>query len=59
MKKQNIAVIGVFAFILAVAVGYALFSEKLTISGTAGASGNFDVEFTSVGQPTCQGYSGE
>ena len=27
MKKQSIAIIGVIAFVLAVAVGYALFSE--------------------------------
>lgn len=58
MKKQNIAIIGVVAFILAVAIGYALFSETLTVSGTASASGDFDVEFTSVGTPTCEGFSG-
>lgn len=57
MKKQSIAIIGVIAFVLAVAVGYALFSETLTISGTATAQGTFDVEFTSVGQPTCSGFS--
>lgn len=58
MKKQNIAIIGVVAFILAVAVGYALFSETLTVNGTATAKGDFDVEFTSVGNPTCSGFSG-
>ena len=58
MKKQNIAIISVVALILAVAVGYALFSEKLTINGTATAKGDFDVEFTSVGTPTCSGFSG-
>ena len=58
MKKQSIAIIGVIAFVLAVAVGYALFSEKLTIDGTATANGDFDVEFTSVGTPTCSGFSG-
>ena len=58
MKKQSIAIIGVIAFVLAVAVGYALFSETLTISGTATAKGDFDVEFTSVGTPTCSGFSG-
>ena len=52
MKKQNIIVVGIIAFILTVAVGYALFSETLTISGTATAEGTFDVEFTSVGTPT-------
>lgn len=58
MKKQSIAIIGVIAFVLAVAVGYALFSETLTINGTATAEGNFDVEFTSVETPTCVGFSG-
>ena len=48
MKKQSIAIIGVVAFVLAVAVGYAIFSETLTINGTATAQGNFDVEFTSA-----------
>ena len=45
MKKQNIAIIGVIAFVLAVAVGYALFSQTLTINGTATAKGSFDVVF--------------
>ncbi len=57
MKKQNIAIIGVVAFILAVAVGYALFSDTLTISGTATAKGDFDVEFTSVGEIKKVGYT--
>ncbi len=57
MKKQNIAIIGVVAFILAVAVGYALFSETLTVNGTATAKGDFDVEFTSVGEITKVGYT--
>lgn len=57
MKKQNIAIIGVVAFILAVAVGYALFSETLTINGTATAKGDFNVEFTEVGEITSEGYT--
>lgn len=57
MKKQNIAIIGVVALVLAVAVGYALFSETITINGTATAKGNFDVEFTSVGTITKAGYT--
>ena len=55
MKKQNIIVVGIIAFILTVAVGYALFSETLTISGTATAEGTFDVEFRS--HCTYFGYS--
>lgn len=57
MKKQNIAIIGVIAFVLAIAVGYALFSETITVTGTATAKGSFDVEFTKVGTPTCSGFS--
>ena len=57
MKKQNIVIIGVVALILAVAVGYALFSETITINGTATAKGDFDVEFTSVGTITKSGYT--
>ncbi len=57
MKKQNIAIIGVIAFVLAVAVGYALFSQTLTINGTATANGSFDVQFTKVGTPTSVGYT--
>ena len=57
MKKQNIAIIGVIAFVLAVAVGYALFSQTLTINGTATANGSFDVQFIKVGTPTSLGYT--
>lgn len=57
MKKQSIIIIGIIAFVLAVAVGYALFSETITINGTATAKGDFDVEFTTIGTPTCDGYS--
>lgn len=51
MKKQSIAIIGVIAFVLAVAVGYALFSDQLTVTGTAKASGKFDYDL-SVGEIT-------
>lgn len=57
MKKQSIAIIGVIAFVLAVVVGYALFSDNLTVSGSATATGDFDVEFTSVGTITKVGYT--
>ncbi|MCI5732968.1 MAG: hypothetical protein MR296_02905 [Tenericutes bacterium] len=58
MKKQNIIIIGLIAVILTMAVGYALFSETININGTATAEGTFDVEFTSVGTPTCVGFTG-
>ena len=49
MKKQSIAIIGVIAFVLAVVVGYALFSDNLTVSGSATATG--------VGEITKVGYT--
>lgn len=58
MKKNSMAIIGVVAFVLAVAVGYALFSETINVNGSATAKGDFDVEFTSVGTPTCIGFTG-
>ena len=58
MKKQNIAIIGVIAFVLAIAVGYALFSQTLTINGTATAKGSFDVEFTTATIQTEVGSTG-
>lgn len=58
MKKQSIAIIGVIAFVLAVAVGYALFSDTITITGTATASGSFEVDFIEPTQTsTSSGYT--
>lgn len=48
MKKQNMFIICAIAFLLTVTVGYALFSETITINGTATARGNFDLEFTTA-----------
>lgn len=45
MKKQNVAIIAVVALVLAVAVGYALFSQTINISGSATAQGSYDVVF--------------
>ncbi|MBO5141574.1 MAG: hypothetical protein J6C46_01010 [Clostridia bacterium] len=43
-KKYLLAVL--VLFILALAAGYAAFSDTLIITGTANASGKFDMEFT-------------
>ena len=48
-KKYLIGLLVVL--LLALAVGYAAFTDVLTISGTANASGSFDVEFTSASVP--------
>ena len=46
MKKKNMIIIGVIALILVVAVGYALFSDTLTINGSATAKGDFNMTMT-------------
>lgn len=59
MKNQKFIIAGVIAFVLALATGYALFSDEITVSGTATAKGSFDVEFTSVGTIVKSGYTDE
>ena len=46
MNKQNRILLGVLAFIVACTIGYALFSETITISGTATAKGDFSITTT-------------
>ena len=55
-KKSKI-LIGCLALLLVMAVGYALFSETITINGTATAKGDFDISYTceasdAIGNPT-------
>lgn len=45
-SKKNYIAIVLVVLLLALAVGYAAFSQTLTISGTANASGKWDVKFT-------------
>lgn len=48
MKKKNnrnYFIVSLFIVVLSLAVGYAVFAETLSISGTAQATGDFDVEF--------------
>ena len=47
MKKQkrNYLLVALIVILLAIAVGYAAFSANITISGTATASGTWDVKF--------------
>lgn len=47
MDKKNKILVGCLALLLALSVGYALFSETITINGTATAKGNFEIT------PTC------
>ena len=46
MNKSNKILLGVLSFIVVCVVGYALFSENITVTGTATASGSFDIVTT-------------
>ena len=46
--KKNYVAIALVVVLLALAVGYAAFAQQLTITGTAKASGKWDVKFTSA-----------
>ena len=46
MIKRNKILVGCLALLLVLSVGYALFSETITINGTATAKGNFDIGIT-------------
>ena len=59
MKKQSVAIIAVVALVLAVAVGYALFSETITINGSATAKGSLDIQFTDVAASADEGLVAE
>lgn len=48
MKKQSLLIVSIVAFLLTLTIGYAVFSDTITINGTANAKGNFDVEFTTA-----------
>lgn len=50
MKKSNkkYIIVVLIVLLLALAVGYAAFSDTLTISGTASAKGTFDLQFESA-----------
>ena len=46
MNTRNKILIGCLALLLVLSVGYALFSETITINGTATAKGDFDISYT-------------
>ena len=50
MNKQNKIIVGVVALILALTIGYAVFTQSLNINGTAKAQGNLDIVFSEVGE---------
>ena len=46
MNKRNKILLGILAFVLVCVVGYALFSENITVTGTATAKGDFKFTMT-------------
>ena len=54
-STKNYFIVMLIVLLLALAVGYAAFSDTLTISGTANASGSFDLEFYSASVVTYEG----
>ncbi len=46
MSKKSVILVVFLVLVLALAIGYAAFSDTLTISGTANANGKFDLQFT-------------
>lgn len=43
MNRNNKILVGVLALIVAMTIGYAIFSDKITITGTAKAKGDFSI----------------
>ena len=58
-KKKNAVIIALIILLLSMAVGYAAFSDTLTISGTANAKGTFNLEFQNAGVITLVGVNQE
>ena len=57
-KNKNKILIGCLALLLVMAVGYALFSETITINGTATAKGDFNMQIVSASIKKETGSSG-
>ncbi len=51
-KKQKVIIGTLVAIILGMCVGYAALSQILTITGTSGISGDFNIEFTKIDENT-------
>lgn len=54
-KKKNIILVVLIVLILGMAVGYAAFSQTLTINGTANISSEWDIHFKSITEGTMTG----
>ena len=58
-RNKNLIIIALLIILLALAVGYAAFSDILTISGTANAKGTFNLEFQNAEIVTAVGVNEE
>lgn len=54
--KKKIIILALF-IMLTFSIGYAFMNESTEVKGTANAEGKFDLEFISIGTPTCYGYT--
>ena len=59
MNKKNKILVGCLALLLVLSVGYALFSEQVTINGTATAKGDFEITTTVADNMEIIGSDGE
>ena len=57
-KTRNKIFVGCLALLLVMVAGYALFSQNLTINGTAKAEGKFNIEFTQASIRAEKGSTG-
>lgn len=48
MTKSNKFLLGIITLVVTLMIGYALFSETVTVTGTATAKGNFDITTTCI-----------
>lgn len=48
MRKKSLLLMTIISFLLTLAIGYALFSETLTVEGTASAQGALDMRFSNI-----------
>ena len=56
-QKRNYVIIALLIILLALAIGYAAFSQTLTISGTATGTGTWNVHFTEEATISPSGHS--
>ena len=59
VNKWNKILLGILAFIVVCVVGYALFGETITVTGTATAKGNMSLTTTKLTDEEIKAYSGE